>query len=78
MHVGADEDSTPRLRLKDTGLDLIETELSQLQLRRDGPELLSQEGVPRVLDVFYRPLGCSPESGLQPWARLWMRIMRCV
>ncbi|HEX3837223.1 MAG TPA: NAD(P)/FAD-dependent oxidoreductase [Steroidobacteraceae bacterium] len=59
LHVGPDVDRKRRQRLKDQGIDLIETELAQLRVKGNALELTMPEGMSRVFDVFYGALGCS-------------------
>jgi len=64
LHVGDTSDQGRRQRLADRGIDLIDTDIAQLKVVDDALELSTPTGAPRLFDVFYTALGCSPRIAL--------------
>jgi thioredoxin reductase (NADPH) len=64
LYVGTDADRGRRQRLRSRGIDLIETELTQLKVSEKTLDFTTRHGATRSFDVFYTALGCSPRMQL--------------
>jgi thioredoxin reductase (NADPH) len=64
VHVGDRSDNSRRQRLKEGGIELIEADLKQLHIDKEGLKLELPHGKERDFDVFYAALGCAPRNEL--------------
>jgi thioredoxin reductase (NADPH) len=63
IHVGAERTPAANHILAKAGVDLIESQIQELEIETDRLVLRSRQGL-RDFDVFYSALGCTPRSQL--------------